>query len=314
MADPATTAARRVTAGRLIRLFTEAEQTIAYEAALSGQRNRRQIARQVAYQTRQLRAASAAWVTSEVPALWIGGAGPDATWTTLHIEALQAFVDQFWDDIITVTSHLDANARRWVWEQARHQAALTFIEGRTAQQAGRELARNIDLARGLVGDLTLVDYRDGTQRRLSDYADMLIRTTVSTAQNGGTLTQARGNGWEWVEVFDGADCGWTSHKDPDRANGKIVHIDEANMHMLSHPRCRRAFGLRPDITSAEQAGQAGPSTTRPQREDAATMERTREQMFARRASRRRAREQREPRPAVTESRRPRAARTPRQPL
>ncbi|MFF3919455.1 hypothetical protein ACFYZB_39715 [Streptomyces sp. NPDC001852] len=52
-----------------------------------------------------------------------------------------------------------------------------------------------------------------------------------------------------MEVFDGADCGWTSHKDPDKAGGTLRAVEKAAQWPISHPRCRRAFGARPDVTA-----------------------------------------------------------------
>lgn len=45
-----------------------------------------------------------------------------------------------------------------------------------------------------------------------------------------------------VEVFDGQDCGWTTHTDPDLAHGSTRTLQDAGNHALSHPRCQRAFG------------------------------------------------------------------------
>jgi hypothetical protein len=42
-------------------------------------------------------------------------------------------------------------------------------------------------------------------------------------------------------VFDGDDCGWTAHDDPEKADGKQVTFDEADANPLAHPRCVRSF-------------------------------------------------------------------------
>ena len=59
-------------------------------------------------------------------------------------------------------------------------------------------------------------------------------------------------------------CGWTSHDDPQQANGRIVPLEVARQYPLSHPNCRRSSTPRPDITSADQAEHAdrlAPETT-----------------------------------------------------
>ncbi|WP_371790417.1 hypothetical protein OG285_06050 [Streptomyces sp. NBC_01471] len=55
----------------------------------------------------------------------------------------------------------------------------------------------------------------------------------AVAYNAGTLNRTRQAGVGVVEVFDGFDCGWTSHQDADKAN--------------RHPWCRRGFGPRPNV-------------------------------------------------------------------
>lgn len=47
---------------------------------------------------------------------------------------------------------------------------------------------------------------------------------------------------EMVQVYDGPDCGWTEHDDPDLADGSTRTLEEADEYPLSHPHCQRAFG------------------------------------------------------------------------
>lgn len=51
-------------------------------------------------------------------------------------------------------------------------------------------------------------------------------------------------------VYDGYDCGWTSHPDPDKATRTLRTVEEAAERPISHPRCARTFGLRPDALDA----------------------------------------------------------------
>lgn len=76
-----------------------------------------------------------------------------------------------------------------------------------------------------------------------DRATLIAKTELANAYNIGTLDAYAVSGLvELVNVFDGASCGWTTHTDPDLANGKRVPIDEARAHPISHPNCQRAFG------------------------------------------------------------------------
>ncbi|MFI8930585.1 hypothetical protein ACIG3E_23260 [Streptomyces sp. NPDC053474] len=72
-------------------------------------------------------------------------------------------------------------------------------------------------------------------------------TKSAVAYNAGTLNRARQAGVRQVEVFDGGDCGWTSHQDPDKATGTLRSVEEAAERPISHPRCHRSFGPRPDV-------------------------------------------------------------------
>ncbi|MFF7358306.1 hypothetical protein ACFZA1_37620 [Streptomyces filipinensis] len=76
-------------------------------------------------------------------------------------------------------------------------------------------------------------------------AAMLAKSAV--AYNAGTLNRARDAGMQYMEAFDGADCGWTSHQDTDKPNGMLRTVEDAAAWPISHPRCRRAFGPRPDV-------------------------------------------------------------------
>ncbi|MFE2491428.1 hypothetical protein ACFXGR_51275 [Streptomyces mirabilis] len=69
------------------------------------------------------------------------------------------------------------------------------------------------------------------------------------ARPAGTLNRACEAGVQWMEVFDGAGYGWTSHKDPDKATGALCTVEEGAAWSISRPRCLWAFGPRPDITT-----------------------------------------------------------------
>ncbi|MEV6029059.1 hypothetical protein [Streptomyces sp. NPDC052036] len=81
----------------------------------------------------------------------------------------------------------------------------------------------------------------------AEAAATLAKSAV--AYNAGTLNRACEAGVQFMEVFDGSDCGSTSHKDPDKANGTLRTVEEAASWPISHPRCRRIFGAGPDVTS-----------------------------------------------------------------
>lgn len=84
---------------------------------------------------------------------------------------------------------------------------------------------------------------------------------ISLTESGNAYNLAATNGYresglvEQVQVYDGPDCGWTEHDDPDLADGSVRTLEEADLYPLSHPHCQRAFG--PVVLTEEEAQAAG---------------------------------------------------------
>jgi hypothetical protein len=79
------------------------------------------------------------------------------------------------------------------------------------------------------------------------WAEAATLAKSAVAYNAGALNRAREAGVRYMQVFDGAGCGWTSHKDPDKATGSPRTVEDTAAWPIPHPRCRRAFGPRPDV-------------------------------------------------------------------
>jgi hypothetical protein len=74
-------------------------------------------------------------------------------------------------------------------------------------------------------------------------AQVIALTETATVYNMAALGGYRESGlMDEVEVFDGEDCGWTEHDDPDLASGSRRSLDDADAYPISHPNCQRAFG------------------------------------------------------------------------
>tara|TARA_S200002703_G_scaffold159912_1_gene175454 strand:- start:20221 stop:20985 length:765 start_codon:yes stop_codon:yes gene_type:complete len=69
----------------------------------------------------------------------------------------------------------------------------------------------------------------------------IARTELALADQQAATDRYRAAGVQAVEVFDGSGCGWTYHDDPDKANGTIRTLRQAEAQPLSHPNCRRSF-------------------------------------------------------------------------
>jgi hypothetical protein len=79
---------------------------------------------------------------------------------------------------------------------------------------------------------------------------LVALTETASAWNVAATESYRASGIGFVEVFDGPDCGWSRHDDPDLAHGSIRSLAEAKAQPLSHPRCQRAFGAAVNAENA----------------------------------------------------------------
>lgn len=211
---------------------------------------------------------------------------PDLNWTLAHQAALTSLAVDTYQDFLQRA--LEARRVSEAFVRAVRKAAAEEIPkiaagGRTAVQVGRQLEAQLTTRYGV----DTVTYRNGAEVPVRQYAQMVARTKSAVAYNTGSLQEWVQDEVGYVEVFDGAACGWTDHDDEDKANGTVRSVADAAQHIISHPNCRRAFGARPDITSDEEARNAEPSTTAEQREDQAESERLQLIGTTRRAARRR---------------------------
>ncbi|MFD6149359.1 hypothetical protein [Streptomyces sp. NPDC060243] len=156
----------------------------------------------------------------------------------------------------------------WSWT-ARHQARITGVSAqyyadlmgrlqealrrarvflRAVQDAARDmLAARIDVEGLRAGHrLGTVVYANNAHHPVEAWARASLSwQAVTTANQGAAQTALDELGCTHVEVRDGAGCGWTSHDDPDGADGTLRTIEDALAHPVAHPHCVRQ--LRPYI-------------------------------------------------------------------
>ncbi|WP_432061519.1 hypothetical protein [Streptomyces sp. S1] len=125
-------------------------------------------------------------------------------------------------------------------ETARREVPLLAAGNMTAKQAARNLAHRLATDHKLVH----VVYRNGARVPVRAWVEIATLAKSAVAYNASTLNRPREAGVTSVEVFDGLDCGWTSHQDPDKATRTLRTVEEE--WPISHPPCRRGFGSRPD--------------------------------------------------------------------
>jgi hypothetical protein len=242
---------------------------------------------------------TADWVSRQFPRAYGAGladgaaaAGTSPAWSMIHQEAVERLAYGVYDDLLAATTHVRSTTKDLIRTLARQEGIFSLVSGRTATDSGTALAR--EMARN---GIAAVIYKDGSRHGLADYANMNLRTTTALGYNNGTLNAAPDVVY-W-EVFDGPGCGWAAHDDTEQALGKIVTRDDALAFPISHPRCRRAFGPRPDLNKTASAGEGLGSVTPSQVAAQRTQDAERLARQARAASRRRAggRPPRQPRAA-----------------
>nr|WP_202424719.1 hypothetical protein [Streptomyces sp. HUCO-GS316] len=194
------------------------------------------------------------FVQRQLPHLYGAGAswaaealGETFTWTTFHRDALQSLAADSYADFLRRSQEAERMASQFyraVREAARREVPLLAAGNMTAKQAARNLASRLATEH----ELTHVIYRNGARVPVRAWAEATTLAKSTVAYNAGTLNRTRQAGVTMVEVFDGADCGWTTHQDPDKANRTVHTVEEAAEWPISHPRCRRGFGPRPDVT------------------------------------------------------------------
>lgn len=120
----------------------------------------------------------------------------------------------------------------------------------SAEDADKFITRNgIKGARFTAGG----NHVTGARQTIGNYSAMAFRSNLARIHNLGFLSGARQGNISVVEVSDGPDCGWSFHRDSDKANGKIVSIQEAEAHPLAHPHCQRRFTVRPGLTEGDKS-------------------------------------------------------------
>lgn len=179
----------------------------------------------------------------------------------IDFDTVTVFAEETMSDLLAATQHVRQQTKATVQRLARENIRTKLYTGMTAEQAGIALATDLR-ATGVTG----VTYRNGRNFPLDAYTEMVVRTKTAEAYQTGGFNQGERLDIEFWEVFDGWDCGWTSHDDADKANGKIVRLDQAREYPIAHPNCLRSTSPRPDIKSWTQIEGAQRSTTASQRE------------------------------------------------
>lgn len=157
------------------------------------------------------------------------------TWTGRHQAAITALSAQYYADLTTRIQEVLRRARSFL---------------RAAQDASRDAVRGrFDIA-ALRRDhpLDTVVYANNARHPVDAWARAAITwQAVTTANTAAARTSLDELDVQYVEIRDGADCGWTSHDDPDRANRTLRTVQDALAHPSAHPNCQRELLPRLDL-------------------------------------------------------------------
>lgn len=222
------------------------------------------------------------FVSRDLPAMYAAAAetavpGEPFTWTQTHVDAVTSLASDSYGDFLRRSQDAgrtsDAFARA-VREVARRTVPQQDTGRFTAKQAARQMRETLEREHGISAAV----YADGSLHTMREYTLMAALTKGAVAQSYATLNRLSEAKVRFVEVFDGPSCGWTSHDDPDTANGSIRHVEEAFAYPISHPRCVRAFGGRPDVKTKQEAKTAKSSIPPETRADSVEQERMRQSL------------------------------------
>lgn len=180
-------------------------------------------------------------VGAHTTALTVGTA---AVFNAVDVNAVTALAQDTMADLLHATQGVRTDTKALIRELARDHVRTKLYTGQTAIQAGRDLTTAL-LERGV----SAVTYANGARYPLPAYAQMVLRTKTAEAYQEGGFNQGERLGVEWWEVMDGPGCGWTSHDDPQTADGMIVPLNAARQYPTSHPNC-----VMPDTVSAFYGG------------------------------------------------------------
>lgn len=199
------------------------------------------------------------WTQEGLPLAYTAGVdqmandiGIGSQFTRVHRQALEQMQRGAMRDVLTATRYVRRDAKRLIGEIGRKRIDQALVTGRaTAEGIGKEI-RKLLKDRGLAA----VRYANGAHIGMGQYGQMLARTVTARAYSRGSLIEGDRQGVTMFEVFDGPDCGWSGHRDFDKANGSLRQYSECRDNEISHPNCRRAFGPRPDVHGVGRTFQA----------------------------------------------------------
>lgn len=200
--------------------------------------------------------------------------GPGSSWWSGEVAVMRELLNQqyaqmtetVWTDVVSAQVgrkiDFDLNARGVERILDKVGTRITAM----ADASQRAIASRVDagIAAGASTDRIEAGVRDLLRGwgETGGRAHIIALTETGNAYNLAATEGYRESGLvDKVQVYDGPECGWTEHDDPDMADGSVRTLEEAEEYPLSHPHCQRAFA--PVVLTEEEAQaadlQPGPS-------------------------------------------------------
>ncbi|MFF1574838.1 hypothetical protein ACFVWR_19025 [Leifsonia sp. NPDC058292] len=195
------------------------------------------------------------WAATDLPLIYREGAftlldnadRPQSlfSWTDRHRAAITTTSAQYYADFTGRISEALRRAR--VFLRAVQDAARTRIGPLDLDQLRRD------------HPLGTVVYANNARHPVDAWARAAITwQAVTTANTAAARTSLDDLGVNYLEVRDGADCGWTSHDDPDKAHRTLRTVQDALAHPSSHPHCVRELLPRMDLIGRDDIHTGAP--------------------------------------------------------
>jgi len=185
------------------------------------------------------------WAATDLPLIYREGAltmldnadRPDTVfaWTDQHRAAITGLSAQYYTDVM---ARIQETLRR----------ARVFL--RAVQDVARNVGSRVSISQlRREHPLDTVVYANQARHPVDAWALTAVTwQTVTTANTAACRTALDDLGVQYVEVRDGAQCGWESHDSEDKADRTLRTVQDALAHPTSHPHCVREFLPRLDLT------------------------------------------------------------------
>lgn len=158
-----------------------------------------------------------------------GAAAAVGNLTAPHV-AVSPYVDT--DPRVLAILGESAQRLRHVTEETRRAVQRELVEGASRHYSPYQIAHGVP-KEGYRGLQAVV------QETYRNRAETIARTEIALASAASAADRYGVAGVQYVDIRDGAGCGWTRHDDEDKANGTRRLLADYVRYPLAHPNCRR---------------------------------------------------------------------------